>query len=164
MLRICAENASEPNISLLNIVELAHALRVRCGSSAAYAALNGEELRQRAYPRFRGSAGHNFRARAMRAPNEFRFVRHSGSMGSTVLTSIPSVVGRLSTSCETEATSCYPTVLVLAHVNARTYSVVCFTSRSNEAPSGHPLLKLPSRLKRRVQPCCFVKRGKSSPS
>jgi hypothetical protein len=96
--------------------------------------------------------------------HNFRVARHSGSMGSTVLTSIPSVVGRLSTSRETEATSCYPTVLVLAHVNARTYSVVCFTSRSNEAPSGHPLLKLPSRLKRRVQPCCFVKRGKSSPS
>lgn len=52
MLRICAENASEPNISLLNIVELAHALRVRSGSSAAYAALNGEKLRQRACPGF----------------------------------------------------------------------------------------------------------------
>src|ERR1700686_2387081 len=87
-----------------------------------------------------------------------------GIDGSTVLTSIPSVVGRLSTSRETEATSFYPTVLVLAHVNARTHSVVCFTSRSNEAPSGHPSPKLPSRLKRRVQPCCFVKRGKSSPS
>jgi hypothetical protein len=85
-------------------------------------------------------------------------------MGSTVLTSIPCVVGRLSTSRETEATSCYPTVLLFARVNARTYSVVCFTSRSNEAPSGYPLLKLPSRLKRRVQPCCFVKVGKSSPS
>jgi hypothetical protein len=97
-------------------------------------------------------------------PDYGRFARHSGSMGSTVLTSIPSVVGRLSTSRETEATNFYPTVLVLAQVNARTYSVVCFTSRSNEAPSGHPLLKLPSRLKRRVQPCCFVKRGKSSPS
>ena len=45
--------------------------------------------------------------------HNFRVARHSGSMGSTVLTSIPSVVGRLSTSRETEATSCYPTVLFL---------------------------------------------------
>ena len=78
MLLICGENASEPNISLLNIVELAHALRVRSGSSAAYAALNGEKLSQRAVRGSRGLAGHNFHATAMRGPNKFRFARHPG--------------------------------------------------------------------------------------
>jgi hypothetical protein len=46
-------------------------------------------------------------------PYQVRVARHSGSMGSTVLTSIPSVVGRLSTSRETEATSFYPRCLFL---------------------------------------------------
>jgi hypothetical protein len=40
--------------------------------------------------------------------HNFLVARHSGSMGSTVLTSIPSVVGRPSTPRETEATSCHP--------------------------------------------------------